>query len=300
MAVTYRSSSSSGDADYVTSKNVPVPAGAAADDIALVGLTRWESANTAITFPAGFAELVEIVNGSTKLNVYWKRLSGADSGNYAFSWSGQQWTTGQAVLIVGGVASGNPVSAYHFAAGSSSTVPDTSVDTVNEPFLTHFVANNLPGTGTPPINFAEVQDADVLKLQYRIPATVGSHLATGGTISVSTQMCVALIAVTPAATAPIVDIGEDSWAVVDGTFGRVAVEDDVGSPIVIRVWTVESGPAQVGDIVGTDIMSTWTPTVTGSYVIRYTATNGVGSSFDEINVEVGGAVEGPQNSLMRR
>lgn len=103
------------------------------------------------------------------------------------------------------------------------------------------------------------------------------------------------------ATAPIVDISPDSWAVVGGAFNRVAVEDDTGDPITVREWTVVSGPADSGTVIGTDVVNTWAPTVTGSYVIRYTATNGIGSSYDEINLEVGDIIEGPQNSsLMRR
>lgn len=100
--------------------------------------------------------------------------------------------------------------------------------------------------------------------------------------------------------APIVSIGEDSWCVVGGTFGRIPVEDDVGSAITAREWKVMSGPADAGNIVGVDLISTWAPSVQGSYVLRYTATNGIGSSFDELNLEAGVKVEGPQNSEMRR
>ena len=97
-------------------------------------------------------------------------------------------------------------------------------------------------------------------------------------------------------TAPIVSIGEDSWAVVGGTFNRVAVENDTGDPITAREWKVISGPADAGNVVGTTVVNTWAPSATGSYVIRYTATNGVGASFDELSLEVGAAIEGPQNS----
>lgn len=297
MAVGYRSSSSAGSEAFGTSRSVPVPAGAAAGDIALVGLSRWEATNPAVTPPAGFAQVVEVVNASTKLNIYWKRLSGADSGSYTFSWSGSQSANAVAVLISGALAAGDPVgSNYDSVISTGTSVPDLAVTTVTEPFLAHFVANDSGGTGTPPTSFTEVQDADVIKLNYRIPAATGSHLATGGTISLSTDMCAALVAVAPAATAPLVDIGEDSWTVVDGTFGRLAVEHDNGSAIVARAWTVESGPEEVGNVVGTDIMCTWAPTTIGSYVLRYTATNGIGSGFDELNLEVGPPVEGPQNS----
>jgi hypothetical protein len=101
-------------------------------------------------------------------------------------------------------------------------------------------------------------------------------------------------------TAPIVSIGADSWCVVGGTFGRIAVEDDTGSAITAREWKVMSGPADSGNVVGTDVANTWAPSVQGSYVLRYTATNGVGASFDELNLEVGAAIEGPQNSLVTR
>lgn len=100
-----------------------------------------------------------------------------------------------------------------------------------------------------------------------------------------------------APTAPVVSIHPDSWCVVNGTFGRVAVETDTGDPITAREWKIISGPVDAGNVVGTDVVNIWAPTATGSYVIRYTATNGIGASYDEISLEVGGVVEGPQNSI---
>jgi hypothetical protein len=130
-------------------------------------------------------------------------------------------------------------------------------------------------------------------------ASTGAIGVTTTTLTTANVKALFTGALTPAGTptVPVVSIGEDSWCVVGGTFGRVAVENDTGSAITAREWKVISGPADAGNVVGTEVANTWAPSVTGSYVIRYTATNGVGASFDELNLEVGGAIEGPQNSI---
>lgn len=202
MAVGYRSSSASGTSDaFVTSINVPVPSGAASGDIALLALEQWESANPIVTWPTGFTQIINMVSGSQKLRVAWKRLSGADAGNYTPSWTGSQWTLGQCILITGGIASGDPTEVTNTASGTSSSTPSTSVTTVTEAFLAHFVANENSATATPPTSFTEVQDGNYLHTSYRVPGTTGTFTASGGTLSTSTLALVGLVAVKPEPTA---------------------------------------------------------------------------------------------------
>jgi hypothetical protein len=201
MAVDYRSSSISGVGDSLGSScTIPVPAGAAADDIALLAIEQWESTNPTVTWPSGFTEVVSAITGSQKLKVAWKRLTGADTGNYVPSWTGSQWTMGHCILITGGIATGDPIEATNTASGASPNIQSTSVTTATEPFLAHFVANENSTTGTPPTGYIEARDGSYLKSNYRIPGTTGSHTASGGTLSSSTTKVVALLAVKPEPT----------------------------------------------------------------------------------------------------
>lgn len=204
MTVGYRSSSTTGNLVLVNSLNVPVPTGAASGDIALVGLSMWEVTDPAITAPTGFTQFISVVSSEIKLKIFWKRLTAADTGNYTFSWTGTQWSQGLGALVTGGLASGDPVTITNTATATSSTVASTSVTTAFKPFLAHFTATNNSTSGTPPTNFTEVQDNDGGQLNYRIPATTGSHTASGGTLAISTLHHAALIAVEPEAAAPSV------------------------------------------------------------------------------------------------
>lgn len=199
MAVGYVSSSLSGTSDsFGASCTTPVPAGASAGHIALLAIEQWESGNPVVTWPTGFTQVVNVVTGSQKLKVAWKRLTGSDTGNYVASWTGSQWNQGQCILISGAVTSGDPIgSNVNTASGSGANVPTTSLTIADEAFLVHFVANENSATKTPPTSFTEVRDANYLATNYRIPGATGTYSASGGTLSASTPSLAALIAVSP-------------------------------------------------------------------------------------------------------
>ena len=200
MAVGYRTSSISAGNAYVTSVNVPVPTGAASGDVALVCLSMWETANPTVTPPTGFTLVTTVVNSEMKLKLFWKRLTGADTGNYAFSWTGSQWTDGQAILITGAVATGDPIGTqFSSSTGSTTAIGSISTTSVGQPFLAQFSVNDSSATGTPPTGFTEVQDQPYNRTNYRIPGTTGSQTASGATLSVSTAYSAILVAVEPAA-----------------------------------------------------------------------------------------------------
>lgn len=201
MAVAYRSSTSTGVSDsLVSSINVPVPSGAASNDIALVALEMWESTNPTVTAPSGFTLITTVVSGSQKLKVFWKRLTGSDTGNYAFSWSGSQWTIGHCILFTGAKTSGDPIGTNWNTATSASgtSVPSTSVTVAFQPGLCHFCANENSATHTAPTNFTEVQESNYLSTNYRIPGSTGTFTASGGTLSASTLSLAFLAALEPA------------------------------------------------------------------------------------------------------
>lgn len=201
MPVDYVASSLSGTSDsFSASCTTPVPAGAAAGHIALYAIEQWESANPTVTWPTGFTQFINLVAGSQKLKVAWKRLTGADTGNYVATWTGSQWNQGQVILISGALASGDPIgSNFNTASGSGTNVPTTSLTIADLAFLAHFVANENSATKTPPTSFTEVRDANYLATNYRIPGATGTYSASGGTLSASTPSLAALIAISPAA-----------------------------------------------------------------------------------------------------
>lgn len=198
MAVAFVASSQTGTSDaFVTSLAVPVPTGAAANHIAVVAIEQWEGGNPTVTPPSGFTALTPVVSGNQKLKLFWKRLTGSDTGDYTFTWTGSQWSMGHCVLISGGVTTGDPVEAVNTATATSTSVPSTTASSTDEPFLGHFIANENAASSTPPTNYTETRDGDYLKSNYRIPATTGSHTASGGTLSTSTLMLVELVIIKP-------------------------------------------------------------------------------------------------------
>jgi len=226
MAVGYRSSSRTGQSDaFVTSVNIPVPSGAAANDIAVIALEQWESANPTVTYPTGFTQFINVVSGSQKLRAAWKRLTAGDTGNYTCSWTGSQWTIGECILATGCITSGSPVDASNTATATSTNVPTTTITATDLDFLINLVANENSATKTPATNFTEVQDSDYLETSYRIPGTSGSQSASGGTTSTSTLILAALAGLLP-------DSGAGSQTIVCNV---LAADSTLFSPQIIQI-----------------------------------------------------------------
>ena len=88
------------------------------------------------------------------------------------------------------------------------------------------------------------------------------------------------------AVAPVVNAGSDIAIPLNGTFSRTATENNGGGIITSRAWVVQSGPASVGTTIGTTATLSWTPTVAGSYTLRYSATNAAGISYNDVVVAI--------------
>lgn len=206
MAVALVNSSRSGASDASgTTCTVPVPSGAASGHIALIGMKHWETFDaTGITWPSGFTQIISVLTGNRqKLYVAWKRLTGADSGNYTITWTSSQWHQGHCILISGGLASGDPIEATNTASGTGTSIPSTSVTTATLAFLAHFVdSENAAAQSTVPTNFTLALDGDYLRVNYRIPGSSGVFSAASGALDTSTAKNAALIAVKPAAGGP--------------------------------------------------------------------------------------------------
>lgn len=275
-----------------------------------LAIAHWNGSLIQLTVPSGWEAYVgpaETIDDWTNYGIWYSNTPTPGS-----DWSHDSNTEAAAVLVVGY----DGAITIEQSAGTDSSMNCPTVTTTNSALVTRILmvnAFNAPTiltypTGHPDGQAQKIQNGGgggdesataICHVSQVSPGATGTALYDLNNSDYGPRVqTLALTSVAP--TAPTVDIGADSWCVVDGVFGRVAVEDDNGSAITAREWKVMSGPADAGLVVGTDVMSTWPPTMTGSYVLRYTATNGIGSSFHEINLEVGGMIEGPQNSLMRR
>lgn len=198
MAPALRSTSQSTANAYRSTLAVPVPAGSAAFDIAIVNLGMWESTNPTVTMPSGFALGAQVANGSMKIKSFWKRLAGAEATAWTFSWTGAQWSDATGALFTGCAASGTPFATVTTGVGSATTLPTLNVDSGTlEPLLAHYVVNESSSTGTPPTGYTEAIDMPYNRFNHRTPGASGVHAASGATISISNAYAQLLMALLP-------------------------------------------------------------------------------------------------------
>lgn len=201
MAVGFRSASNTGNDANQPSRSPAVPAGAAAGDVVVVFLSRWGTSNPAVTAPSGFTKWpTQYLSGdnAAKIDIFWKRLTAADTGSYTFSWTGGMWSSAEAVCFTGAIESGTPISAASGWSGTAGTFGATSV-TVDDTGsgLAWNAYNDTNGTHTPPTGFTELSDNDCGSHAYRIPGTSGTHSASGGSVTSSSPAAAVLVAIEP-------------------------------------------------------------------------------------------------------
>lgn len=171
--------------------NVPVPSGTASGQIAEVGI--YKENNAAITtVPSGFT-LKTTLNTSASargsLYVFWKRLTGADSGTWNFAWTGSTFRAAAAALHSGRVASGDPFDGTVGTAESTTSVATLNASTSPAAaagdavgFWTDFSGGNA---WTQPTNYTERIDVDVITLDTRDNVAAGTTGNVSATANVS-------------------------------------------------------------------------------------------------------------------
>ena len=218
-AIGIRGTTTSGTGDTnVSSKTVPVPTGAAVDDIAIVIVDQWTSATERTATITGFTEITGAhatrtttgTAGTQTIRMFWKRLTAADTGNYTVTFSGTTWNMAHCVMFSGGLASGDPIEVVN-TANATSGYPTTSFTVSTLAGLVNSAVTFNAITTTPPTGFTEQQDTNVLHTNTRILTGSGSVTASGGTSSETDTVVVAMIAVQPASSG------------TSGTSGTVAV-----------------------------------------------------------------------------
>lgn len=189
--------STTGNTALVSSRSVAVPnnGGAnalAAGDVVVVRLSRWESINPAVTAPSGFVPRTQQVNGSSKLNTFLKRLTAADTGTYAFSWTGSMWSTAQARAYRGVDPAANlSTIPMHQLTGSGTAWPAATLSGVSAGALDWHGYSENGGAHVVPTSFTQLSANDCDIGAYRIVAA-GSYTTAGGS-SVSSNLIVSML-----------------------------------------------------------------------------------------------------------
>lgn len=193
MAVSFVASSASGAAASGASIASTVPAGVQSGDVAIAFLESWQdSTPPTVTQPAGFTQKGAVWASSdagAQNSVWWKRLTGADSGSYTFTLNATRWNTVQVLAFRGCAASGDPFDAVATPVGFTTTgVTSMSLTTTDaNGALIFTVYNDNAGTHTPPTGFTEPAsvDVDCAACAYKLGSTPGSQTISGASISAS-------------------------------------------------------------------------------------------------------------------
>lgn len=166
----YRSSSNNGTSSGTTI-TVPVPAGAATNDIAIIAISA-DIQNVTFTWPTGFTQLDGLSITAPDGHEYasaWKRLTAADSGNYSITASP---SAGPNILAECALFSGrhttNPPVASTIATNTTANSSPISVSANGVTAVTgddllwigagDTTAANGGTSWTPPSTFTERQD----------------------------------------------------------------------------------------------------------------------------------------------
>lgn len=180
-----------GDFADAATHSVAVPTGAASGDVAVILLGQWSAAGTTptVTAPSGFAQkggFFTAPDGLAKNSVWWKRLTGPDSGTYAWSYQSSFWSAVQCTMFRDCATSGDPWDAVATPLTGLFNTTVASISVTNTDVsgaLVWCVYNDSAATHTPPTGFTEAAEVDSMSMAYRFPGSAGSQTASGGSLS---------------------------------------------------------------------------------------------------------------------
>lgn len=165
------------------SLTVAVPSGAAANDIMTILMFREITSDTptATSFlkPSdGSSGFDRIQATDHALYVAWKRLTGADAGNYTVNISGTTaWTELLCIRCTSCITAGNPWDVINSAVdntASSSASPNVSVTTTQADELLVFGATHFWGGNWTPSGYTERLDGTSLTVGTEPKVTAGA------------------------------------------------------------------------------------------------------------------------------
>lgn len=183
-----------------------VPPSTAIDQVVLLHLYKENTAT--VTWPSGFAECTNspIAVAGGQLHNYhaaWKRLTAADSGTYAISWTGAVWRAAVAISYSGCITSGTPVEVIGFASdatGAATATPAVSGSTLGDDRLLEWSATNWnEGTWTVAAGYTQrtVPTASEIIAGTLAQAVQGSTGSVSGSNSVAASSAAFLIGLIP-------------------------------------------------------------------------------------------------------
>lgn len=220
----FRSSTAIASPGNGTSAVLTVPAGAAVDDIAVVGL--YIESTAAVTPPSGFTQKADLQTSATargRLVVFWKRLTAADSGSYTFTWSGSAWRGGVCGLWSGRVTSGDPFDGTVGTAESTTAVATLNVSTspaaANGDAVGMWTNFNGGTSFSAPTNYTQRQNTNVICLETRDAVASGStgNVSATSTISDFEKAFLGVLAVAASGTNAPADYAPGTGTAQDPT-----------------------------------------------------------------------------------
>lgn len=253
---------------YATRTNtlVPVPAGTAVNDVVVVYIYQDNATLQVITPPAGFTEIVFNpqlqTTGPQRFQIWWKRLTGADTGTYTFTHASSH-TEAAAVRYTGVITTGTPYELLQFGIQNitSTTLPALTGTTSGPDRLLLYPATSYQTADfTPPTGFTERLDTDDLFISDKPQAAAGDTGTVVGSVSVASRTTAALLALIPAAlppqnyTSPQADTAGAVDLVSDGlgkTVADTAAATDSASGLLSKsVSDAAAGTDAANDVLG--------------------------------------------------
>lgn len=84
---------------------------------------------------------------------------------------------------------------------------------------------------------------------------------------------------------PVLNAGSDATIALGDTWTGTGAQTG-GNTLTSQSWTVAAGPANVGLVLSTTASASYSPTVGGTYTLRYSATNADGTGTDDLVLTV--------------
>jgi hypothetical protein len=200
-----------------TSSAVPLPASTAADDVVVVYFLQDQSGSPLVTVspPAGQG-LAEVVfsplldtSSPLRLQVWWKRLTGADTGSYTFTHA-SAGTEAIAMRYTGVQTSGTPIETYPTTGAvvnntSTNTTPTVSGTTGGPDRLLLYIGGIFQTSAfAPTAGWTERYDGSELTVDEKAQATAGATGSVGTTTTgTASRSAAGLFALLPTATASV-------------------------------------------------------------------------------------------------
>lgn len=282
-----------------TAHTVAKPAGVVAGEALLVSFASDLATSTPSTSSSGWVMLSSVAQGTTTNNrgTLFYAADAAAASNLVVNLSSAEEATWVILRIA------DPTTPQFTSMnGSGATLTPAPITPTGGPSdylailcLSTDASTTTTQTATFPAGFTNPQS-----INPGVTSSAASFTADGtfsavstitpGTVTLGlTEQHVAHTVVFPrgaSTSAPNVNAGPDASVVNGSQFVRSAAESVGAVTVTSRAWTIVSGPTGAGSTIGATGTLSWTPTVNGTYVLRYTLVSSGGTYTDDVTVQV--------------